>query len=221
MHGERQVEMLRFSLLIKPTCNFCRLSWTNWPSLTSSTSVFSTLTWSWRSRNAVTLCGLLSVSRRGTAPRSTTISLFSNVRASHYLIWNFHPHPFIYKCCIFWIISIISDDVCLSWSPAFRQQLSENEHVYSLPWRESSSLVLGSVKVLNTLMLFDPKYHINHAIRFVVVAVSNLLNVWPDENLLSDILVLVRNRFFFIFYWKSTDTTVGFYFVLYRCAKSL
>lgn len=57
------------SRFLLPTC---RWSWTNWPSSTNSTSVFSTPTSSWRSRSAGTSCGSLSASPSGTAPRSTT-----------------------------------------------------------------------------------------------------------------------------------------------------
>lgn len=49
-----------------------RWSWTSWPSSTSSTSVFSTPTSSWRSRSAGTSSGSQSASPSGTALRSTT-----------------------------------------------------------------------------------------------------------------------------------------------------
>lgn len=60
-----------------------RWSWTSWPSSTSSTSVFSTPTSSWRSRSAETSCGSPSASPSGTAPRSTTTFRSSKPSSHH------------------------------------------------------------------------------------------------------------------------------------------
>lgn len=62
----------------------CRWSWISWPSSTSSTSVFSTPTSSWRSKSAGTSSGSPSALPSGTAPRSTTIFPSSKQSSSHH-----------------------------------------------------------------------------------------------------------------------------------------
>lgn len=88
----------------------CRWSWISWPSSTSSTSVFSTPTSSWRSKSAGTSSGSPSALPSGTAPRSTTIFPSSKQSSSHHhfiqlVFFVPHSHSLVIKAQMVWCSS--------------------------------------------------------------------------------------------------------------------